>query len=132
VKPFTAAILAASLASLALVACSKATPPGGEGAFSNELKAAPGAPVARGGQNDDGIKPAPLAPIVNGRGGQNDDGVKPAPLAPIVNGRGGQNDDGVKPAPVKPAPVAPIVNGRAGVPDDSIKPAAPGARPTKP
>ena len=64
------------VASFAVVGCSKATPPGGEGAFSNELK---GAPTARVGVPDDGVKPGPVAPILPSRAGVPDDSVKPKP-----------------------------------------------------
>ena len=64
------------VASFAVVGCSKATPPGGEGAFSNELK---GAPTARVGVPDDGVKPKtlPIPPQQTAR--VPDDSVKPKP-----------------------------------------------------
>ena len=96
------------VASFAVVGCSKATPPGGEGAFSNELK---GAPTARVGVPDDGVKPKtlPIPPQQTARVGVPDDGVKPGPVAPILPSRAGVPDDSVKPKPgtVGPKPTAP-------------------------
>ncbi len=86
------------LATTATAACSNSAPT--EGAFTNDLRMKPGAPVAKGGIADDSIKPLPT-PVV-GRVGVADDGVKPLP-APVV-GKGGIPDDSIKPVGAAPVP----------------------------
>lgn len=67
------------LATTATAACSNSAPT--EGAFTNDLRMKPGAPVAKGGIADDSIKPLPT-PVV-GRGGIPDDSIKPVGAAPV-------------------------------------------------
>ena len=67
------------LATTATAACSNSAPT--EGAFTNDLRMKPGAPVAKGGIADDSIKPLPT-PVV-GRVGIPDDSIKPVGAAPV-------------------------------------------------
>ncbi|MBX3190263.1 MAG: hypothetical protein KF819_24905 [Labilithrix sp.] len=84
------------------------------GAFTNELKGAPGAPVGRPGSKDDSVRPVVPAvkgvspqPLPQGKAGGSDDSIKPAPKPAL----GGIPDDSIKPKPVV-----------GGTPDDTIKP----------
>ena len=72
-------LVLSALLLLATAACSNSAPT--EGAFTNDLRMKPGAPVAKGGIADDTIKPLPT-PVV-GKGGIPDDSIKPVGTAPV-------------------------------------------------
>lgn len=106
------AALVLALALVPAVGCDKKTD--GPSPFANELRATPGAPVARGGKTDDGIKPVSPAAGTAARVGTADDTIKPAPITPT--GKAGGSDDSIR--PVGPAGTV----ARGGKDDDSIKP----------
>jgi len=93
----TALVLVALLGVACTVGCDRAK---ADGAYANDLKPT----VARGGTNDDGIKPAPIQPTTPiTKSGGSDDGIKPRPVgAPLpgpTNARVGTADDTIKPKP---------------------------------
>lgn len=66
---------------VATAACSKSAPP--EGALTNDLRVAPGAPVGKRGVPDDGVKPLPLSLPLVGKAGIPDDSIKPVGASPV-------------------------------------------------